>query len=170
MARFEIKGIQAFFANVYLALVLRISLGAMFVVSAQAKLTHHTDFVQVVKDYDLLPDALASVCGNTLPWVELLVGMYLLLAILTRPSAAVALLMGISFMVANIAAIVRGDESCGNCFGEMVTIPVGQAIALDAFIIFAALILAFFGSQKQLVGLDTLFSRKRENTLVDPSD
>ena len=161
----DFNRIAAFASNSNVNLVLRIFLGGTFVLSSESKLPHHTEFVEVVKDYDLLPEMLASVYGNALPWVELLIGVYLLLAIMVRPSSFIALLMGISFMVANIAAIMRGDEYCGSCFGELVTIPVEQAIAFDGFILIAALGLFLFQSERQLCGLGNLFNPKKRQVV-----
>ncbi len=166
----DFNRIAAFASNNNANLVLRIFLGGTFVLSSESKLPHHTEFVEVVKDYDLLPEMLSSAYGNALPWVELLIGVYLLLAILVRPSAFIALLMGISFMVANITAVARGDEYCGSCFGELVTIPVGQAVAFDVFILIAALCLVLFQSERQLCGLGSLFKPRKRQLLVEERD
>ena len=166
----DFNRIAAFASNNNVNLGLRIFLGGTFILSSESKLSHHTEFVEVVKDYDLLPEALASAYGNALPWVELFIGIYLLLAIMVRPSAFIALLMGISFMVANITAIVRGDEHCGSCFGELMTIPVEPAVALDVFILIAALGLFLFRSERQLCGLGSLFKPKEHQVFVEKHD
>ena len=96
---------------VWTRLGLRLLPGGVFLLSSVSKLPHHTEFEAVVKDYDLLPDALAAAYANALPWVELLVGVYLVLGMLVRPAAVLAVLMGLSFLVAQpIKYVPIGDK------------------------------------------------------------
>lgn len=129
--------------NVWLHLGLRLALGGVFIASAVSKFPHHTEFEGIVKDYDLLPDALATAYANALPWVEMLVGIYLLSGVLIRPAALVSVLMGISFMIANITALVQDRAHCGSCFGDVWTLAVWQAIAIDCGVLIAAMLLLF---------------------------
>lgn len=147
-------GIMSKFSHPYINLGLRIVVGGIFILSAVSKLLTHTKFVEIVREYDLLPDVLASTYGNTLPWVELIVGVYLLLGIFRRPSVMVVFLMSISFMVANISSLVEGEEHCGDCFGDVITLTANQAVILDVFILLAALMLIFPSKAKQMLTLE----------------
>ncbi len=166
----RLKNIRLFLSNDYLALVLRLFLGFTFIVSSITKLSHHTEFVEVVKEYDLLPNALASVYGNTLPWVELIIGVYLIMAIMVRLSVIVTLLMEISFMIANVTAMARGKEHCGDCFGDLATLPIDQAIIIDIFLLIASLTLLFFKSERHLIGLHYIFSKKEAASIENEPD
>ncbi len=144
----------------YTHLGLRVALGGVFILSSIAKLPHHTEFEGIVKDYDLLPDALATAYANALPWVELLVGFYLVFGVLVRPSAAVAVLMGTSFMIANVSALAKDKEHCGSCFGDVWTLPVWEAIAIDCGILIAAMILlSTFPRGGPAIGLERWLNR-----------
>ena len=120
--------LSALISNPYSNLGLRLFIGVIFLLSATSKLPHHVEFEAVVKEYEILPDVLASAYANALPWVELLVGVYLITGVLMKTGAILTLLMGISFMVANIKSIVQGEALCGDCFGEVWSLPVEQAI------------------------------------------
>ncbi len=159
MARVNKQHISSLISNSYLNLTLRLLLGVIFIVSAVSKLPDHTKFVEIVKDQDLLPDALATVFGNALPWIELIVGVYLLLGILRRTSALVALLMAISFMVANVNSLVNDKDHCGNCFGDTVTLTVTQGITIDIFILIAALVLLLASGVRQRISLESLVGK-----------
>ncbi|MBM3132514.1 MAG: DoxX family membrane protein [Chloroflexi bacterium] len=153
--------IGRFFANSYLHLALRLFIGGLFLLSAVSKLPHHTEFEAVVKDYDLLPDALATAYANALPWAELLVGVYLVLGVLIRPSAAVSILMGLTFLTANVSAIGRGAEHCGNCFGDVWSLPVWEALVIDiALLIAASLLLFMYNRTQRIFTLDRLAGRR----------
>jgi putative oxidoreductase len=153
----------------YISLVLRLLVGGVLIVSAVTKLPLHSQFVGIVESFNLLPQPLAEAYALTLPWVELLTGSYLTLGILLRPSAAVTILMGISFMVANVSAIVQGEQFCASCFGEAFPLLVSQALALDVFIIIAASLLFMVGGRKQFLGFDTWFMARKLRRARGPS-
>lgn len=159
----SMKLVRSVVYSLYLSLALRLLLGGVLVFSAVTKLPLHSQFVGVVEAYNLLPGPLAEAYALALPWVELLVGAYLVLGILLRPSAAVTALMALSFTVANLSAIARGEQYCGSCFGEAVPLLVSQALTLDILIITAALVLLLVGGRGQLLSLDGWFARRRES-------
>ncbi len=132
------------------AILLRLIIGGIFILSAVSKLPHHTEFEAVVKDYDLLPNTLAEVYANILPWIELLIGVYVLFGILVRPAAAATLLLGISFLIANTSALDNGNNHCGNCFGETWTVPLGVAFALDILLLATAAFLLRLGDRSSI--------------------
>jgi uncharacterized membrane protein YphA (DoxX/SURF4 family) len=103
---------------VILGWALRVPLGGVFIVAGAAKIADPSAFALEIHNYQLLP-ALAPVLAATLPAVELVVG----LAMIVGPrgwaragAAASALLMAV-FTVAVGSALARGiNISCG-CFG-----------------------------------------------------
>ena len=165
MTSINSKRIALILSHPFMNLILRLFLGGTFILSAVTKLPHHTEFVEIVKDYDLLPNFLATGYGNALPWIELVVGVYIILGILPKFSATIIILMAVSFMVANIRSIARGEDRCGTCFGETITLPVWQAMTIDVLILIAALILLLVKSRRLLFSLENLvLNRKgREN-------
>jgi hypothetical protein len=78
-----------------------------------------------------------------------------------RPGAVIALLMCVSFMIANITSLVRGDEQCGSCFGDVITLPVWQAITIDIFLLIAAVAL-LAASGRSSLALDNLLLKSDE--------
>jgi len=147
----------------YISVCIRLLLGGIFIASSVSKLPYHSRFVDVVQSYQLLPDPLATAYAVALPWVELVVGFYLVLGILIKPGAIVTVLLGISFLVANISAIVRGEYYCPDCFGELFLLTVYQAISIDIFIIIGALILILITHKRELLGFDSWFAGRLSN-------
>lgn len=141
----------------YLSLLIRLILAGIFVVSAINKLPMRVEFVDIVLDFHLLPDFLASVYGFALPWVELLAGCYLLFGILVKPATIIVLLMSISFLVANITATITGNYYCPDCFGELLRLTVSQAIAIDVLIILASLMLLTLSGKREMLSFDSWF-------------
>ena len=91
-----------------------------------------------------LPDLLAAPYGYTLPWLEVLFGVTLLLGLLSRLSAAVVTLMLISFTVALAMKLVidaQADDDSGPFKANYIMIALslalmhaGSRLSLDAFI------------------------------------
>jgi uncharacterized membrane protein YphA (DoxX/SURF4 family) len=162
------KGLTGFLQNAYLHLALRLFLGATFIASAVTKLPMQTRFIDVVKDYHMLPDSLAYAYGAALPWLELLIGVYLLLGVLLRINALATLLIAATFMVANIGAIVKGMEHCGTCFGESFLLPTPAALIFDCFIIAAAVVLLIYGYRTQKLSVEEFFIRRAEKDESQP--
>lgn len=156
------KVLPVLLKNAYMHLGLRLFLGVTFIVSAVTKLPMRTDFIDMVKGYNMLPDSLASAYGAALPWLELLIGVFLVLGILVRFGALGTLLISATFMVANIGAIVQGKEQCGTCFGEAFPLAAPAALALDCVMIAAALVLLIYGYREQKLSVDEFFLRRAE--------
>ena len=151
------------FRDFPLAVPLRLLIGATLVFSGATKLSIHSRFVDIVNSYQLLPDSLATAYALVLPWAELVIGVYLLLGILIRPSALVAVLMGISFTVVNISTIIRGEEQCLSCFGEAITLSVWQSLAIDFLIILAGLYVVAAAGKRQTFSFDSWFARRQRD-------
>ena len=93
---------------------------------------------------------MASLIVEVLPWVEVVLGLFLVFGVFPRIGAALCIPLSIGFMANNIVAISRGVEafsSCG-CFGVweelfgMVT-PV-QALGYDVVMLALAVIVVLF--------------------------
>ncbi|MGI8722887.1 MAG: MauE/DoxX family redox-associated membrane protein [Geodermatophilaceae bacterium] len=70
-----------------------------------------------VRSYRLLPDGLADVIGNVLPFVELALAAVLLVGLGTRVAAGLTAVLLLGFLVGVSSLWVRGiDAACG-CFG-----------------------------------------------------
>ncbi len=132
--------------SAWLAPVLRSLVGGILMFSGLSKMPAHTQFISLVDSYHILPGPLATAYATVLPWVELVAGAYLILGIFPRISAAIAGLMGISYAVANVTAIVRGEQTCASCFGQALAMPVGYSLAIDILIVGAGLYLMLRGA------------------------
>ena len=99
-------------------LVLRLTLGLIFLVSAITKLRDPAAFVRGVLEYRVLPRPLARVYGWLLPFVELGAGLLLLSGFIQAVAAGLAVLMLVSFAIAVSINAVRGRPAPCHCFGQ----------------------------------------------------
>ena len=98
-------------------LVVRVVLGAIFVVAGASKVGHAAEFAQQIAAFRLLPQPVIAPMALLLPFLEILLGGYLVIGLFSRIAAWIAALLLLVFDVAIASAVVRGiSASCG-CFG-----------------------------------------------------
>ncbi len=99
--------------------VARLAIGLVFMVAALAKIGDPAYFAQQVHNYHLAPIWSENLVALTLPWIELLAALALILGPHARAGAVVTLAFMLVFTVAVGAAWARGlDFRCG-CFGKL---------------------------------------------------
>jgi uncharacterized membrane protein YphA (DoxX/SURF4 family) len=141
--------------------VLRVALGALFVISAFAKLQHPDLFIDAVQNYHMLPVALADLFGTVLPWAELFVGWCLVLGIFPTFAAAICVLMTLSFMVGNISSFFRDvGEACG-CLGNLVNMSHTTSLIVDIVMLSVAGLLIYQRRRAGVVGIGHLLRLER---------
>ena len=103
----------------FLSFVLRLVVGGVFVYAGVLKILDPAQFANDVANYRLLPSALVNFVAITLPWVETVAGILMVMGFWLPGSALVITgLMGV-FLVAIGQALMRGlDIQCG-CFGTI---------------------------------------------------
>ena len=110
---------------VAVGVAIRLSAAAIWLVAGAAKLVDLEHFHAQVDQYQLLPHALEAPFAYALPFVELLVGLYLAVGLFTRAAAAVGCALMVLFLIAQSQAWARGlSLDCG-CFGALTHEQVG---------------------------------------------
>ncbi|GER90767.1 hypothetical protein KDW_49290 [Dictyobacter vulcani] len=115
----------------YVTVCVRWLIACIFLVFTLRKLPNRPAFVFVVMAYRVLPRRWAVFYGLFLPWLELIIGIMLVLGILPRISALLSALLFCSFLIAiglNMARR-RVDLDCG-CAGTKSQEKIGAKIML----------------------------------------
>lgn len=94
----------------------QIALGAVFVVAALPKITDPPAFAHMIYNYRLVPGALVNGLALVMPWIELVVGILLILGAWRREAALVAALLLIVFLGAIGWNLARGHAIDCGCF------------------------------------------------------
>lgn len=116
--------------------------GFVFLLAGLGKLPEKVHFIDQVAAYHVLPYPLAYILGTILPWLELVLGLLLILGLFPRLVAGLALPLIVSFMVANGLSLYRGEIVCHSCFGEIViAIPTPLALVVDGGLLLSMIIL-----------------------------
>ena len=149
------------FRNRYLSFVFRIALGVVFIISGAGKLPELAEFVQEVEDAAVLPHALATVYGNALPLVEIVIGVLLILGLFTRFAAAIGGLLSISFMVGNSFRIHRGLYGECGCFGAIASLQFSTWEALIIDCVLLVMVIQILVHKGEFLSLDSMIFRKK---------
>ena len=100
-----------------LALLARLILGGALLYAGALKALHPYQAAAAVRAYEILPVALANPLGYALPWIEIGVGIILLLGLHVRIGAILGSAMMLIFIGGVSSAWARGlSIDCG-CFG-----------------------------------------------------
>ena len=124
-------------------LVLRLVLGAIFIVAGASKIGHGAEFAAQIAGFRILPQPVIAPMALALPFLEVLLGGYLVLGLFTRAAGWIAVLLLALFDGAIASAVVRGmTVSCG-CFGPNdKTVTTWAEVARDAIFVLLAVFVA----------------------------
>ncbi|HEY2949525.1 MAG TPA: MauE/DoxX family redox-associated membrane protein [Micromonosporaceae bacterium] len=128
--------------------VARLGLAAVWLIAGAAKATDLAGAGRAVNAYRLMPYDVARVVGAALPFVELALGVLLLIGLATRVAAAVSAGLLVVFVAGISSAWARGLAIDCGCFGSGGQLAAGQSpsygpeiardlgfLALSAFLI-----------------------------------
>ena len=148
---------QTIISSEYLSLLLRFFIGIMFIYACMTKIPYPVEFAKNVESYRILPYWSVNMVAVFLPWLELSCGLFLLIGLATRASAAVlTTIMGL-FTLALLINVLRGSPITCGCF-ESVGAQIGW---YDVFRDLALMLMT-----AQIAFFDRMFVFRRGGLLV----
>ncbi|MGQ9818356.1 MAG: MauE/DoxX family redox-associated membrane protein [Candidatus Kapaibacteriales bacterium] len=103
-----------------LIFVFRLFVGFVFVYAAIGKIAEPQVFAKEILNYKIVGIELARAISIFLPWIELIVGIFLIFGIYSQASAFISSFLVLIFTFAVLFAMVRGlNINCG-CFAHHV--------------------------------------------------
>lgn len=139
--------------------LIALALGGAFLYAAYPKIREPREFARIVYHYRMLgpnqtiPPAVANSFAVTLPWIEALTGLLLIVGIWRREAALLSAALLVVFIVAVGVALARGIdiENCG-CFtvhGEGRRAGLGLILGDTAMLVGALLLVRAPSSARQ---------------------
>ena len=113
--------VKRIFTHRYIALILRLYIGGLFIYASMYKINYTGEFAETIAGYQIVPYWAVNISAVVLPWVELISGVLLVAGIRARSSAVIIGLLLIMFAIAMFINLMRGAPiSCG-CFDAIGT-------------------------------------------------
>jgi uncharacterized membrane protein YphA (DoxX/SURF4 family) len=143
----------------WISTLLRLVLAGVFLAAGAMKAVDPQSSVAAVRAYELLPAPVETAVGWALPFVEIALGLLLVIGAFTRLLAVVSALVLAVFVVAVVSASIRGlSIDCG-CFGGGGTVAPGQTdytgeIVRDSVLLLLALWLVWQPRSRLALELD----------------
>lgn len=117
--------------------VVRVLLGALLLAAGILKVGHPAELAASIAGFRLLPAPIVGPLALALPYVEILLGVYLVAGLFTRVVAVVAALQFVVYAGAVASAVLRHIPANCGCFGPNdAAVADWPHVALD--LIFAA--------------------------------
>ncbi len=143
-----------------LMLLFRLVLGITFIYASLDKIANPDQFARIIYNYHILPHFLINIYAVTLPWVEFLAGLFLILGVFIESASLLISFLLLVFVVAISINLYRGvNLNCG-CFS---TDPAGtkegaKLLIKDFVFLFLGIMIFFFN--KSYVSLSVLIQKK----------
>ncbi len=112
------SAVRGLLSSPYATLASRIILGGVFLVAGATKIANPGALAAAIRSYELpLPEWFVSLSAHALPYLEVLLGLYLLAGLFTKISAWATNGLTLLFLLALLQGVVRGLEIDCGCFG-----------------------------------------------------
>ena len=103
-------------AHPWLTIRVQIALGVIFIAAALPKIVDPPSFAHMIYNYRILPAGLINISAMTMPWVEILAGLALILGIWVRPARWIVATLMVVFIVAISFNLMRNNAIDCGCF------------------------------------------------------
>jgi uncharacterized membrane protein YphA (DoxX/SURF4 family) len=102
--------------NSWIELAARWILGLTFIYASFHKIISPADFAKIVYGYNLFPEIFINLIAITLPFLELIAGLALVMGFYPRSAAVIINALLLSFIVVLSINLIRGYEFDCGCF------------------------------------------------------
>ncbi len=131
----------------------RFILGGVFIYASLDKIAYPKEFASIVTRYQILPEKLAIYFAFLLPWIELFLGIFVILGFFVRESAISLSFLVMIFMIAIAIRSLSGPIGNCGCF-SITSSGTTQSIAFlifrDVLFLLCGLILALTNKAEKL--------------------
>jgi putative oxidoreductase len=115
----RVPAVSKALSSSYATLVSRVVLGGVFLFAGATKIPAPGSLAAAIRSYELgLPEWLVSLSAHALPYLEVLLGLYLLAGLFTKTSAWATNALTAVFFLALVQGAARGLEIDCGCFGS----------------------------------------------------
>ena len=161
-------------------LAARLLVGGIFLIASVPKIQSPGAFADAIRAFHLLPAGLVLPLANVMPWLELMVAVYLISGFMSRLGALGSIVLLGTFVVALLDSLATGNtaHACG-CFGSATNgnaivafLAGGNTVAWwdvvrDLILALVAALVAWYGPGA--VSIEEVLARRREGSIAEPA-
>ena len=115
MAGFRVS-LMNFIRSLNLPLIFRVILGIIFIYASYDKILDPAGFSKNIHNFHVTPIAVENLAALIIPWMELIIGVFLIFGVFLEGSTSITIGLYIFFILILSQAVFRGiDVHCG-CF------------------------------------------------------
>lgn len=103
----------------YLALVLRVYIGGLFVYASMYKISYSAEFAETIASYQLVPYWAVNISAVFLPWLELVCGVLLVVGFRAKSAAVIIGVLLVMFTAAVAINLLRDSPIPCGCFSSV---------------------------------------------------
>ena len=152
------KYINGFTSGNSITAAMRILLGLMFIFSGYFKAADQDSFLRILKLYNILPESILPISVIIMPFMELTLGIFLILGYKIRASSLISMVLMVIFLMFLLINIYRGESFDCGCFKfEKFGLGIDEKIGFKAVIrniILFVLFAIIFRAKKHKLSLD----------------
>ena len=105
-----------FIRSLNLPLICRLVLGIIFIYASYEKILDPASFSKNIHNFHITPTAVENLAALIIPWLELIIGVFLIFGLFLEGSTSITIGLYIFFILILSQAVFRGiDVHCG-CF------------------------------------------------------
>lgn len=146
-----------------LSFLFRALMGGIFLLAGLSKIADPARFLLTLRGFRIFPDIMERFLAVYVPWLELLLGLSLVLGLLYRASALLLSLLNVLFIAAILSVMARGIEIDCGCFGLLAdALKLPDAADWRAVIrnsVFIGLLLAVYRMNNTMLSLEAYLRR-----------
>ena len=102
--------------SLHISIIFRLILGVVFIYASYHKILDPLAFAKNIHNYHVTPAAVENLAALIIPWLELIVGVFLILGVFLEGVTSITIGLLIFFIIILSQAVFRGiDVHCG-CF------------------------------------------------------
>lgn len=143
-------------------LLIRIVIGMVYLISGGQKLVEPVEnFIYVIESYKIIDnEVLVQWIGWSFPWLEYILGGFLIIGLWLRLAVIGILLLNISFIFVVSQALIRDLplRECG-CFGDLMGSPLYVTLGLDILTVIGLIMLFMNFNYLRNMSLDYLLKK-----------
>jgi putative oxidoreductase len=147
-----------------ISFVFRLILGTIFLIAGLAKIADPVRFLLTLRAFELLPQTADRFFAVYLPWLEFVLGLFLILGILHRTSSLLLAGVNLIFTSAILSVMIRGKVIDCGCFGllaDVLKLPDSADIkAVIRDVLFIGMCLYIFRTEKTAISLEGYIRKK----------